>query len=378
VQVVTNGAIDLSESALAANLTDDQWSHFQREGYVELGRVLDEAKVEVLKARADQLALGTTRNAKVLLQLDTGGAYEDLPEAVAAFSEETLMYRKIQGLEHDDEFRGLVEHPMLLDACHRQYGEHAPLSLFRAMVMNKPAGQGTVLPWHQDGGRVWKLDRDPLLTFWVALDPASKANGCVEVVPRSHLKGLLTVDGSNLSQRDVEEYCQPEAIRALEVPAGHGVLLHNWLLHRSGVNTSDVPRRAFTSCYMDGRTVSTLTGERFPPVFEDDQPPASEYDFLANFYDEREHLRETAEVATHYARSLESARAELETQLESARQAVAVPVAKSERRPKQASISLKVELAVSGLPRARGFGKKARLAVRRSVKAMKPRDAGRK
>ena len=48
MQVVTNGAIDLSESALAANLTDDQWSHFQREGYVELGRVLDEAKVEVL------------------------------------------------------------------------------------------------------------------------------------------------------------------------------------------------------------------------------------------------------------------------------------------------------------------------------------------
>ena len=37
--------------------------------------------------------------------------------------------------------RGLVEHPMLLDACHRQYGEHAPLSLFRAMVMNKPAGK---------------------------------------------------------------------------------------------------------------------------------------------------------------------------------------------------------------------------------------------
>ena len=70
---------------------------FSREGYVELWRVLDEAKVEVLKARADQLALGTTRNAKVLLQLDTGGAYEDLPEAVAAFSEETLMYRKIQG-----------------------------------------------------------------------------------------------------------------------------------------------------------------------------------------------------------------------------------------------------------------------------------------
>ena len=47
---------------------------------------------------------------------------------------------------------------------------------------------------------------------------------------------------------------------------GHAVLLHNWLLHRSGVNPSATPRRAFTACYMDGRTRSTLTGQRFPIV----------------------------------------------------------------------------------------------------------------
>ncbi len=30
-------------------------------------------------------------------------------------------------------------------------------------------GGGTALPWHQDGGEHWALDRDPLLFVWIAL-----------------------------------------------------------------------------------------------------------------------------------------------------------------------------------------------------------------
>ena len=45
----------------------------------------------------------------------------------------------------------------------------------------------------------------------------------------------------------------------LEVEAGHAVLLHNWLIHRSGVNPTPAPRRAFTVCYMDGRTLNAGT-----------------------------------------------------------------------------------------------------------------------
>ena len=52
----------------------------------------------------------------------------------------------------------------------------------------------------------------------------------------------------------------------LDVEAGHTVLLHNWMLHRSGVNPSATPRRAFTACYMDGRTLNTW-GSPFPMVW---------------------------------------------------------------------------------------------------------------
>ena len=133
--------------------------------------------------------------------------------------------------------------------------------------MNKPAGQGTVLPWHQDGGDVWALDRDPLVTIWVALDPATRANGCVEVVPGHAPAGPAEPVRQHASRRRTSAPLprRSASSRSRSRP-GHAVLLHNWLIHRSGVNPSPVPRRAFTACYMDGRTQSILTGNHFPLV----------------------------------------------------------------------------------------------------------------
>jgi len=250
----------------AQELTEDQWAAFHRDGFLHLGQVLTDDEVERLKQRADDLAAGRVRNEQVLLQMDTGGAYEELPEAVERLAGGTRLYRKIQGLEFDDEFVHLVRHPRFLEVCARIYGPHVPLSIFRAMVMNKPAGQGTVLPWHQDGGDVWGLDREPLVTIWTALDPATTANGCMECVRGSHRLGLLTDFGSTLSDADAAAHCPPDAVVPLEVPAGHAVLMHNWLIHRSGVNPSPIPRRAVTICYLDGRTRTVHTGTHLPMV----------------------------------------------------------------------------------------------------------------
>jgi len=176
------------------------------------------------------------------------------------------------------------------------------VSIFRAMIMNKPAGQGTTLPWHQDGGDVWALDRDPLVTIWVALDPATRANGCVEMVRGTHRLGLLTDRGSTLKEEDARQHCPPEKIEPLEVLPGHAVLLHNWLIHRSGTNPTAIPRRAFTACYMDGRTRSTVTGGSFPMVFGPltDQPDH----FVRHLRQECETLRESFRNLEEYALSL--------------------------------------------------------------------------
>jgi polysaccharide pyruvyl transferase WcaK-like protein len=294
-------------------LTEQQWSDYARDGFLHLGKVLEPEELDALRKRADDLALGNLKNPDVQMQLDTGGVYEELPGAVSRFDRGTILYRKIQGLETDELFSRLVKSLLFQEINAHEYGAHAAISIFRAMIMNKPAGQGTILPWHQDGGGVWALDRDPLVTLWVALDPATRANGCVEVIPGSHRLGLLSTFGSTVQEEDVERHCPPESVHPLEVEAGHAVLLHNWLIHRSGVNPTPAPRRAFTTCYMDGRTLSILTGNRFPIVFG--SLPAEPYPFVRQMSDDCSALRESQSQAEAYARSLEENRVRLEAEL---------------------------------------------------------------
>jgi hypothetical protein len=283
-------------------VSEPEWEFFGRNGYLPLGPVVDGPQLEAMRQRVDDLALGNVTNPSVQMQLDTGGAYDEIPDAVAHFDAGTSRYRKIQGLENDDLFATLVRHPLFVEVCARQYGPHTPISLFRAMVMNKPAGQGTDLPWHQDGGAVWALDRDPLVTIWVALDRASPENGCMEIVPGSHRLGLLTWHGSTISDDAAARHCPSTAVIPLPVEAGHAVLLHNWLLHRSGVNPSSLLRRAFTCCFLDGRTRNDLTGELFPLVWGElpEGPPP----YLHHLRAENALLRESQASAEEYALSL--------------------------------------------------------------------------
>jgi hypothetical protein len=284
-------------------ISEEDWQGFSRDGYLHLGQVLSSEEVEALKQRADDLAMGAIQNPDVQMQLDTGGAYEALPQAVARFEQGTLLYRKIQGLENDPLYLNLIKTPRFLEVCGRIYGRHAAISIFRAMIMNKPAGQGTVLPWHQDGGNVWAIDRDPLVTIWVALDPATRENGCMDCIPGSHHLGLLSQFGSTVSEENVKLHCPPEKAHPLEVPSGHAVLLHNWLIHRSGVNPSPVPRRAFTMCCMDGRTRSLQTGNHFP-LIAGSLPEGSDH-YFEMFQRSRADLERSVQEAVTYARSLE-------------------------------------------------------------------------
>jgi phytanoyl-CoA hydroxylase len=252
----------------------------------------------------DGIMLGRVRYPTLQMQLDTGGAYEDLPEPIAGLPEASLAYRKVQGLESDPLVLEFIRRDLFREICARHYGNHASVSIFRVMLMNKPAGKGTYLPWHQDAGDVWKLDRDPLVTLWVSLDPSTRMNGCLQVIPGSHRLGLLSKNGSTISPAHAQLYCPDEAIEYLELKPGEALLLHNWLLHRSDVNRTDTPRRALSVCYIDGRTLNTLTGNRFPIVFGENEDAESALLFLRGMKDENRQLREMAFEAERYAKSL--------------------------------------------------------------------------
>lgn len=252
-----------------ALISEAQWQQYDRDGYLKLGRVLNDDDLAALQERIDQIMRGEADldYDRILMQLDsTTGQYGDAPAQTRGFKGPTLNYRKIQDLELDPVFLAYMQRPLFREICARVYGEGTPIASYRAMFMNKPAHRGTLLPWHQD--RWTSLDRDPLITVWTALDPATVANGCVQIIPGSHQFGVINPSHPSafLTEPQAAEHAPDERAVFLELEAGEAVLLHNWLLHRSGMNETEIPRRAFSVCYMDGRTRDS-SGHAFPILF---------------------------------------------------------------------------------------------------------------
>ena len=240
-----------------SDITEAQWSEFDREGYLRLGRIVPDEALKAMRTRIDEIMLGEANldYDRMLMQLDSSdGGYDSAGEQTRGHKGKTLNYRKIQLLERDPVFLAYMQLPVFEEAARHFYGE-APVAAFRAMFMNKPAGKGTFLPLHQDRWRA--LDRDPRLTIYTALDSADEENGCVEIIPGTqhslfnpdHPSGFLTSDMA----KDFDDH--PRRI-PLILEAGDVVLLNPWTLHGSGVNRSNRRRRAFSVCLMDARTMS--------------------------------------------------------------------------------------------------------------------------
>lgn len=237
---------------------------YREHGYARLGRVISDEALSALRARSDDLMLGRITYPGLFFQRDTEtGRYDDL-EYGKGFQGPSLNYRKLEKLEKDPLFLALIQAPLFLRIARAVLGE--AVSIYRAVLFNKAARGGTVLPWHQDGGRLWGLDRDPALQVWVAIDDAPMAAGAVEVIPGTHKDGLATPLGGLVP----EAMARARGADALAVPAparaGEAMLIHNMIWHRSGVNTTDHPRRAFTVCYLDAAT-RCVRKKRAPRVF---------------------------------------------------------------------------------------------------------------
>lgn len=242
---------------------DDALAHYREHGWARLGKLADEETLERLRARVDAIMLGEITYEGMFFQHDSeSGRYEDLAYG-DGWVGPSLRYRKLEKLEKDPLFWAWMTEPVFEELARRVYAsafedEGPGVSIYRAFLMNKHAGGGSNLPWHQDGGDFWGLDRDPVLQIWTALDDAGLDGGCVEVVDRSHMAGLVTRLGGVVPDNHLEAAKDLEArLVRLPVSAGEVLLIHNHVWHRSGRTSTGKARRALSVCYMDGATRCT-------------------------------------------------------------------------------------------------------------------------
>ena len=126
------------------------------------------------------------------------------------------------------------------------------------MIMKEPK-VGGAWAWHQDYG-YWYQNGVlfPLLTSaFVAVDRATRKNGCLQVLKGSHLAGrvdhVLTGDQAGADIKRVHELSKRLELVYVEMEPGDVLFFDSNLLHRSDQNHSDDPRWSMICCYNAAR-----------------------------------------------------------------------------------------------------------------------------
>lgn len=118
----------------------------------------------------------------------------------------------------------------------------------------KPARTGSATPWHQDNA-LWRDDETEPFNFWMAIDPATRANGCLQFVPGSHTTEIIphvlypdSVHGEIPRER-VREGIAAMGLHHIELQPGDTVFWHSTLWHYSPPNTSEHSRIGIAGVY---------------------------------------------------------------------------------------------------------------------------------
>ena len=85
------------------------------------------------------------------------------------------------------------------------------------------------------------------------MDPATRENGCLQVLEGSHLCGrvdhVLTGDQAGADPERVAEIAKRLPLVHVEMEPGDALFFHPNLLHRSDQNRSEHPRWSLICCY---------------------------------------------------------------------------------------------------------------------------------
>ena len=207
---------------------------YEAEGYLVLEGLLSEKHIGGLRARMEEIAEGTA---------------SDFPAEAIEHEPASRAIRKINRCaENDSVFRAHAEHSAILDVVESLIGPD--IKLFASQCFMKPPG-GVEKPWHQDSA-YFCIQPMSLVTCWTALDDVTSENGGMWVIPGSHKGGLVEHEGWRVGDREDKQVRLRDegAQQAVEMPAGSCSFHHSLLLHRSGPNRTQEPRRGLAVHYM--------------------------------------------------------------------------------------------------------------------------------
>lgn len=216
-------------------LSDEQVQQFQDDGYLLIRKQFDDEEANLIIA----------------------AAREDHQIQDHAFSVDDTSGRKtkISLWNHpgDDIYGMVCRSQRMVDACEQLMDDE--LYHYHSKMLLKEPRVGGAWEWHQDYG-YWYSNAclyPDMLSVFIALDPATRANGCLQVLKGSHKMGRIEHGRFGKQTGADPERVKPIIDRLehihVEMEPGDALYFHGNTLHCSDANNSEQSRWSLICCY---------------------------------------------------------------------------------------------------------------------------------
>ncbi len=248
----------LSETDIAA---------FRRDGYLIVRRLADEAVCSAMEVTA-QMHLGQNL-APIEYEVDV--QYPGSPRDAAAEGGQTPR-RLLHAYARHSVFRDWTASNPVASRLKALFGRSGVTlsQCHHNCIMTKHPGFSSATLWHQDN-RYWSFDQQDLISVWLALGPETKANGCLRVIPGSHLLQIEPgrFDAALFLRTDLAEN---KSLLASAIPVelarGDVLFFHSRLFHAAGRNRSEQTKLSVVFTYHENsnRPIENTRSAQFPGV----------------------------------------------------------------------------------------------------------------
>jgi phytanoyl-CoA hydroxylase len=266
--------------------TPEEVAQFDRDGFIMGPQIYSRDEAEALRVRMHDILRGKRGGAESVRNL--------LGEA-----SDRVVFQIVNAWEADDLFSAHM-HNETLCALAAQLMKTDTVRVWHDQIQYKPSVVGGPTDWHQDHPYWPVIQPADLVSAWLALDDATEENGCMWMVPGSHLwgphkNGTIGTDENFDPAPNLDELPGGLSITKVPCPVRRGqVMFHHCLTwHGSPCNHSEHGRPAIAVHYMPGHTRyeptqnhimkdrvevepgEILTGKYFPTVWENGPVAAS-------------------------------------------------------------------------------------------------------
>lgn len=228
-------------------LNPNQIEAYAENGYLLLPKLIEESELAKWSTRFVEVVNGHLPQSRGMVLM------KDVMVAKGAVVPSDPLYgvNKLLNFEDDPGFYSYVENQNLLAAANDLIG-HELYSLV-TNVFNKPPEVDGRHPLHQDLRYFRMRPAEKIVAAWTAISRCTRDNGCLAVVPKSHLLGALDHqlpewDFVNFAFYGIKDASGLERVH-IEMEPGDTVFFHPLLVHGSGRNLTSECRRSISTHY---------------------------------------------------------------------------------------------------------------------------------